>query len=128
MTSIREKFELLKTKTEVQELKEKAKNNKEIRAGHLEALEYKNKILKEEGETLEQNKKQRDEFYKTSECILKIWVFFLVFLTVAQFVVKIFFENKEGLSDPKFVAIVATATITIIGCWHILGKSIFPKK
>ncbi len=41
--------------------------------------------------------------------------------------IKILFE-KEGLSDIQFSAVVATATATMIGGWHILGKSIFPKK
>ena len=93
----------------------------------IKTLKQENKNLELENEKLEQDIKQRKKFFICSSVILFSWIIFIIILTIAQFMIKIFFE-KEGLSDIQFSAVVATATATMIGGWHILGKSIFPKK
>ncbi len=113
-------FSYLSSGKEIKWIQQKRKNDLLIQSEHLKTIKLQNELL-------EQDKKQRDRFFIHSGRILWPWTIFIITLTLAQFVVKVCFE-KEGLSDIQFSAIVATTTATMISSWHILGKSIFPKK
>ncbi len=75
----------------------------------------------------EDTNKQRNVFFLFSVKIVCFWMLFLALLSAVQMMVPIFICEFEGLSDIKFGFVFGTATISILGLLHTIGRSIFRK-
>ena len=74
-----------------------------------------------------QNQRLRDfnririDYVKSAKGLAETWIGFSIVISIAQFI-KPFGMH---LSDPAFVAIIATALGSVIALWAIVGKGVF---
>ena len=80
-------------KEQLKKLQEELRIEPEINKERLKTLKQENKNLELENEKLEQDIKQRKKFFICSSVILFSWIIFIIILTIAQFMIKIFFCN-----------------------------------
>jgi hypothetical protein len=63
----------------------------------------------------------RLEYVKSAKGLAETWIGFSIVMSVAQFVR----PSDMQLSDPAFVAIIATALGSVIALWAIVGRGVF---
>lgn len=78
-----------------------------------------------ENDTIEDDNKQRRDYYYKSHGIIQSWIGFLIVLIISQFTLK---PMGYSLATEEFIAVVVSLTGSVFGFWYLVGRYLFEPK
>jgi hypothetical protein len=75
-------------------------------------------------QSLAQDINERKRYARRSYKITKIWVWFLIGISMLQFVAKVWLGR--GLETAEFIAVITSTTASVFGFWLLVGRYLFP--
>ena len=75
-----------------------------------------------ENDTIEDDNRQRKDYYEKSHSIIQAWVGFLIVLIISQFSLRPLGLN---LGREEFIAVVVSLSGSIFGFWSLVGRYLF---
>ena len=75
-----------------------------------------------QNERLQEDNRQSQKYCKRAYKITKIWLWFLIIVITAQFVLE---ACGHGLREKEFIAVIVTLTGSVFGFWYLVGKYLF---
>jgi hypothetical protein len=74
--------------------------------------------------SLAQDINERKRYARRSYKITRIWVWFLIAMSISQLATRIIFAR--GLETAEFIAVITTTTGSVFGFWWLVGRYLFP--